>query len=181
MVTKALRSELMSAMAGASHTEPLAHEVTQLFDENRRPLLRYLLSIGLTVQDGEEVVQEVFLALFQHLRSGKPRHNLRGWLFRVGHNQALKVRERRAFETFAEVEDRADGAKDPEQMVVAQEQSRRLDSVISALDPLDRACLALRAEGFRYREIAEIEGISLGSVAGSIERSVGKLARAIAR
>ena len=79
------------------------------------------------------------------------------------------------------MEDRADGSPDPEQRVVAEEQRRRIGNVISALDPLDRACLALKAEGFRYREIAEIEGISLGSVAGSIERSVGKLARAMAR
>jgi RNA polymerase sigma-70 factor (ECF subfamily) len=42
----------------------------------------------------------------------------------------------------------------------------------------DRACLALRAEGFRYREIADILGISLGSVAASMANVARKVGRA---
>ena len=165
----------------ASQPSALELEVTGLFDEYRRPLLRYLLSMGLTVQDGEEVVQEVFLALFQHLRDGKPRHNLRGWIFQVGHNQGLKVRRNRSTDALELLEDRADLAPDPEQQATAGERERRIAGVIAALSDQDRACLSLKAEGFRYREIAEIAGISLGSVAGSIERSLGKLTRVMER
>ena len=78
----------------ARHAVALEEEVTGLFEQLRNPLFRYLLSLGLSAQDGEEMIQEVFLALFQHLKNGKPRDNLRGWIFRVGHNQALKVRQR---------------------------------------------------------------------------------------
>jgi hypothetical protein len=39
----------------------------------------------------------------------------------------------------------------------------------------------LRAEGLRYREIAEVLGISLGAVANSLERSITRLARAYQR
>src|SRR5579862_633953 len=67
-------------------------EVIQLFDEYRSRLLRYVLSIGLTAAHGEEIVQEVFLALFRHLRLGRPKDNLRGWIFRVAHDLALKTR-----------------------------------------------------------------------------------------
>src|SRR5262245_26148040 len=70
----------------------LEQEVVGLFDEFRGPLLRYLLSLGLPVHDGEEIIQETFLALFRHLRAGKDRRNLRGWLFRVAHNLGLKRR-----------------------------------------------------------------------------------------
>ena len=49
---------------------PLEEEVVALFDQMQDRLLRYLLSIGLSVPDGEEIVQEVFLALFQHLQKG---------------------------------------------------------------------------------------------------------------
>ena len=78
----------------AEKTSALEGEVVALFDEYRAPLLRYALSFGLTAADGEEVVQEVFLSLFRHLRDGKSRSNLRGWLFRVSHNMALKRRQR---------------------------------------------------------------------------------------
>lgn len=70
----------------------LEEEVVALFDALREPLLRYLAGLGLPVADGEEIVQEVFLSLFQHLRRGGGRANLRGWVFRVGHNLGLKRR-----------------------------------------------------------------------------------------
>jgi Sigma-70 region 2 len=52
-------------------------EVINLFDQYRNPLLRYVLSFGLSVYDAEEVTQGVFLALFRHLQRGKSRRNLR--------------------------------------------------------------------------------------------------------
>jgi RNA polymerase sigma-70 factor (ECF subfamily) len=39
----------------------------------------------------------------------------------------------------------------------------------------------LRAEGLKYREIAALVGISLGSVANSVSRSLARLARAAGR
>jgi RNA polymerase sigma-70 factor (ECF subfamily) len=78
-------------------------EVIELFDRLRDRLFRYLLGFSLTVPDAEDIIQETFLALFQHLQCGKPRHNLRGWLFRVAHNLALKQqRSRRTSESISE-------------------------------------------------------------------------------
>src|SRR5437016_2377500 len=78
--------------AAERRRSPLESEVTGLFEQLRQPLFRYLLSIGLAVQDCEEVIQEIFLALFRHLQKGKSRENLRGWVFRVGHNLGLRRR-----------------------------------------------------------------------------------------
>src|SRR5215210_887934 len=69
-------------------------EVLSLFDDCAGGLRRYLGSFGLGEEATEDVVQEVFLALFRHLLLGRPRTNLRGWLFQVGHNLALKQRQR---------------------------------------------------------------------------------------
>jgi RNA polymerase sigma-70 factor (ECF subfamily) len=155
----------------------LEEEVTDLFELLRDPLFRYLLSFGLSVQDGEEIIQEVFLALFQHLRNGKPRANLRGWVFRVGHNLALKVRQRSGAPSTQAGSRVVDGSPDPEQQALYNQRQQRMSAVIRALPRQDRACLALRAEGIRYREIAEILGVSLGTVALSLERSLTKLGR----
>src|ERR1700691_3320681 len=93
-----------AASEAGKRRERLEADVVALFDELREPLLRYLVSFGLALPDGEEVLQEVFLALFQHLQRGKSRENLRGWLFRVAHNLALKwrYRSRRDWEARAE-------------------------------------------------------------------------------
>jgi RNA polymerase sigma-70 factor, ECF subfamily len=150
-------------------------ELTALFDLHREGLRRFLLSLGLAPQDAEEVVQETFLALLEHLRADRPRDNLRAWIFQVGHNRALKLRAgqwRWSPELSGEW---ADGRWNAEEQLVFEEQQRQLQAVFAALAPRDRACLSLRAEGFRYREIASILGISLGSVAQAMERGFARL------
>src|SRR5689334_1701718 len=98
---------------------PHAEETIELFERHRRGLLRYLLSFGLAIADGEEIVQEVFLALFEHLRRGKPRANLDGWVFRVAHNLALKRRARMRKETPVDGGERVDAGLDPEEQMAA--------------------------------------------------------------
>src|ERR1700730_10055556 len=61
-------------------------EATALFHELRKPLLRYLVCLGLSADDAQDVVQDAFLSLHQHLESGGGEENIRRWLFRVAHN-----------------------------------------------------------------------------------------------
>jgi RNA polymerase sigma-70 factor, ECF subfamily len=160
-------------------------EVVALFDEFRNPLLRYLLALGLSALDGEEIIQETFLFLFQHLQKDKPRHNLPGWIFRVARNLALKqraVNQRRMLRT-VEFDDCAldqhlDQEESPEQQIQSRQKQQRLLAVVGALPEKDQSCLYLRASGLRYREISHALGISLGSVAASLARSLQKLERA---
>jgi RNA polymerase sigma-70 factor, ECF subfamily len=184
MSSHAADSTALSALRtdSAKRRERLAEEVTALFDQFRSPLLRYLSSFGLTLPDCEEVLQEVFLALFQHLDRGKPRDNIRGWLFRVAHNLALRSRNRakRDSETWVEAgaEDLAvDPGPNPEDHLASTQIRRHLMAVVEAMPEQDRRCLYLRAEGLRYREIAGILDISLGGVSFSLTRSLGRLAR----
>jgi RNA polymerase sigma-70 factor (ECF subfamily) len=160
-------------------------EVIQLFDELRSRLLRYLLAFGLPAQDGEEVIQEVFLALFQHLQRGRSRQNLRGWIFRVAHNLGLKRRlasRREAVSVVAPeqalTEIRPDPAENPEEQLLSSQRRKRLQAVLRALPEQDQWCISLRAEGLRYREIAEVLDMSLASVSASLGRSLARLSRA---
>lgn len=156
-------------------------EVTRLFDESRTSILRYVLSFGLSVEDGEEITQEVFLALFQHLRVGKSRQNLRGWLFSVAHNLALKRRHvnQRSRDDIdsgrRDAESQFDPGLNPEEQVLSAQRQVRLQAVLAALPEQDQCCLRLRAEGLRYREISRVLGISLGAVSLSLTRSLQRL------
>ncbi len=152
-----------------------------LFDELRGRLLRYAMSFGISLHDGEDVLQEVFLALFRHLQADKSRENIPGWAFRTTHNLALKRRaklhaEYRVAQVDEEgVPDVCDEAPGPEDRLLFRERQLRLRAVMSALPETDQMCLRLRAEGLRYREIAATLGISLGSVAASLAKSFAKL------
>jgi RNA polymerase sigma-70 factor, ECF subfamily len=177
---------LSSAVRLPAKASRIEEEVMELFDEFRRPLLRYSLSIGLSTHDAEEVIQEVFLALFKHLHLGRSRKNLRGWLFRVAHNLALKQRlanqtslQRTAGERAAE--EHADPAPGPEEQLSAAQRRNRLQAVVQALPENAQHCLRLRAEGLRYREIAAVLGMSLGAVSISLTQSLARLVRADGR
>ena len=175
-----------SAAAPSRDRSALVEEVTALFDQFRAPLLRYLSGFRLGHADAEEVIQEVFLSLYQHLDRGKPRENLPGWIFRVAHNQALRQRMRSrqgggATMTGGSENLAADPALDPENSLIRKQTQRRLLAVVDALPELDRRCIFLRAEGLRYREIARILDISLGAVALSLARSLAKVARCAER
>lgn len=167
-------------------SSPLEEEVVCLFEQLRNRLLRYLLSLGLSAHDGEEIIQEVFLLLFQHLQSGKPRQNLRGWVFRVAHNLALKQRSRQSLQSMTEsgeslAEWHSDPSPNPEEQLASSQRQERLLAVLRALPEQDQYCLYLRAEGLRYRDIAEVLGMSLGAVAISLGRSLARLGRADGR
>jgi RNA polymerase sigma-70 factor (ECF subfamily) len=184
-------SILEFALPGANVREsPVApsdveKEVIELFDQLRSPLLRYVFSFGLATADGEEIIQEAFLALFQHLRQRRSRQNLRGWLFRVAHNLALKKLSREGRDVFdpsaTDAEVHRDPALNPEEHAAFSQRQSRLQAVLNALPAQDQHCLRLRAEGLRYREIAEVLGISLGSISASLARSLARLARADGR
>lgn len=171
---------LLQRLASAKESASLEEEILSLYDLFQARLFRYAVSLGLKAQDAEDVIQEVFLALFRHLQAGRSRANLQGWVFRVTHNLSLKRRIRYRREDLAE-----GGGHDlvlpsfitPEEELLFSERQLRLRRTFHALPEADRLCLQLRAEGLKYREIADVLGISLGSVANSLGRSMSRLMR----
>jgi len=176
---------LISWRVGAD-TEPSCEataEAASLFQTHRQPLLRYLRSIGLPAQECDEIVQEVFFSLFLHLKAGKPRQNLAGWIFRVAHNLGLKIRSQISSDRLvvldkALTEHHPDPQRNGEQRMMDIERYRRLRSVVAALAEQERQCLFLRAEGLRYREIAGVLDLSIGTVSSLLTRALDKLKRA---
>lgn len=181
-----LSIRLPGAVAAGGEQSLRPHEIERLviemFDESRNALLRYVSSLGVPLSDGEEIIQEVFLALFRHLQLGRPRDNLRGWIFRVAHNLALKqclanqkLKLRRELDN--RVFEQRDPGLTPEENVAGNQRQERLRAVVDAMPELERRCLYLRAEGLRYREIGRILGMSLGAVSIALTRAFGRLMR----
>ena len=144
-------------------------------------MYHYLLRLGLSPSQAQEGVQEVFLRLHSALVRGESIHNPRAWVFRVAHN--LAVTEHRAGDRWmaldpeleAALTDRGPG---PEARVLQRERSARVSEALAELSPQQRRCLYLRAEGLRYREIAEVIGVGVSTVSEFLTRAVARLRRA---
>jgi len=154
-------------------------EVTALYRELQKPLLRYLVCLGLSSDEAQDVVQDSFVSLQHHLAAGGTQDNIRGWLFRVAHNQARNRQtsyHRRFGEPLASQMDFVASGATPENAVLEKEKFRRLRAAIGLLAESERECLLLRAEGLRYREIGDVLGLATSTVADTVERAIKKLA-----
>ena len=125
---------LPASLAGYGDSSALVQgEVLRLFDECAPRLRRYVRAFGLSAEATEDVVQEVFLQLFRHLQLGRSRANLRGWVFQVGHNLALKQRAKTTRRQKTEspwdaalFELLIDPGANPEQQLAEERRTRRL-------------------------------------------------------
>jgi len=155
-------------------------EVEQIYRESRGSVCAYLLYLGVSADKAQEVTQEVFLRLYQTMRKGTPIENLRGWAFRVAHNLGLKVRSKeRSFRAVDADWDRfAHPSNSPESELLDKERNQRVAAAMEELSPQQRNCLYLRSEGLRYREIAEVMGISSSTVNEFLRRAIARLAKA---
>ncbi len=166
----------------ASGPGKLEEVVVRLFDEHRERVYRYLLNLAICPEEAEEITQETFLRLYQHLRKKGREDNLRGWIFRVAHNLAITQRQQRrhlVLPSPSEWED-FDGSKvaaapNPEELLLLKEKMIRVHLTMDSLSTQQRECLSLRVEGLRYREIADILGVTVSTVAESLRRAVVKL------
>lgn len=159
--------------------------VTQAYEQNRDAIYRYLIALGTKPSVAQDLTQELFLKLYATIGKGKQIQNVRAWMFTVASNLALnhlRAENYRPSITGEDVgrwlESQAQPGADPEKALLERERSAALQEAISALSPQQRVCLHLRAEGFRYREIAKILGVTVPTVAEFIRRAISKLKRA---
>lgn len=158
--------------------------IIELYDNLRPSLHAYLGTLGVSSDQAEDVIQETFLRLVRVRFEPSTQDNLRAWLFRVAHNLSMDVHrfERRWShnnnnhdQCHTVIRHRADPAPTPEQQVILDERKRRVESAFAQLTPKQRRCVLLRAEGFRYREIATTLGVSVQRVGELMQRSINLL------
>lgn len=161
----------------------LEQRVVEMYDSLRLPVVRYLICLGLRQEDADEIVQETFLRVYKHLRGNGADPNMRGWVFRVAHNLAINhCKKQRGYAPVADMDAceeafcLADPSPSAEEVVLRKERMRRVVTAMQSLSSQEMQCVHLRAEGFRYREIAKIMGIGLSTVSDSLQRALGKLA-----
>lgn len=154
-------------------------------DELYEPLCRYLYLISTDAELSLELAQEAFLKLHRELLNGASIVSAKAWLFRVSYN--LFVDRARGTRDQASLTDDSVARQveahyqrrtpNPEELLLEQERLRRLNGALQILPSVQRHCLQLRREGFRYREIAAILSIGETTVVDHVRRAIERLAR----
>ena len=134
-----------------------------------------------------DVVQEAFFSAYRNLATFRGGI-VRSWLSRIAVNAAMdlqRARKRRPVQPYPELEDDswqppAGEDADPERQVVTAERVNALNAALAAIGDDQRAAIVLfDVEGFDYAEIAEMTGVSLGTVKSRIHRGRVALRRSL--
>jgi RNA polymerase sigma-70 factor (ECF subfamily) len=129
-----------------------------------------------------DAVQEAFFSAYRNLRSFRGG-SVRSWLSRIAINAAMdqqRLKKRRPSQPYPELEDDtwqppAGPEADPERIALHGERGRVLAAALASITPDQRhAIVMFDVEGYDYAEIAELTGVSLGTVKSRIHR--GRLA-----
>lgn len=146
----------------------------------------YLFALTVRVVNDREAaadaVQEAFFSAYRNLQRFHGV-SFRSWITRIALNAAtdvLRVRKRRPADPYPEWEDDswqppADEAEGPERAAILRSRDRALAEALAQITPDQRAAILLYdIEGYDYQEIADMQGVSLGTVKSRIHR--GRLA-----
>jgi RNA polymerase sigma-70 factor (ECF subfamily) len=130
-----------------------------------------------------DLLQEIHVALWRSLARFNGRCSVRTWVYRVAHNVATSyvIRPKThapifvAPEEIESIPDRIDG----EQQLDRRRALDRLYELIRQLPPIDRQVMLLYLEEVDAATIAEITGLTAGSVATRIHRIKQTLMRRV--
>jgi RNA polymerase sigma-70 factor (ECF subfamily) len=129
-----------------------------------------------------DAVQEAFFSAYRNL-AGFRGGSVKSWLNRICVNAAMdaqRARKRRPVQPYPEFEDESwqpptGDEADPERLVLTAERTHVLIAALARIGDDQRAAIVLfDVHGYDYAEIAEMTGVSLGTVKSRIHR--GRLA-----
>jgi RNA polymerase sigma-70 factor (ECF subfamily) len=121
-----------------------------------------------------DLLQEIHIALWRSLASFEGRCSMRTWVYRVAHNVATThvLRPKVNLPVFVTLDD-VDARPVPidgEALLDRQRSLERVHALIRQLRPVDRQVMLLYLEDLDAASIAEITGLSAGSVATRVHR-----------
>ncbi len=154
-----------------------------------QPIYALLVRTILDRSEAADLTQEVFVKVFRGVGSFHGESSLRTWIYRIALREASNQRRwwmrHKVHEVPIDVEIAGDDsgapvmmrdllrdeAESPYDMAVHAENRARVEEALSRVSEPFRTTLILRdLEGFAYEEIAEIQGVNLGTVKSRLVR-----------
>lgn len=148
----------------------------------------YYAALGLvgTPQDAEDLSQEAFARAFRARARLDPERPFYPWLYQIlrrlcfNFTRDTSARRRKLEKAGGWLVDEArsqTSAEDPERAHARAELRDQLETAIERLSPAQREVFVLKEfQGFKYREIAELLGVPIGTVMSRLYAARQKLA-----
>ena len=168
----------------------------ELFNRHYAPANRFIFQLApeLTREDADEICQETFLAVIQHLRNFQCGCQLQTWIFRIATNKARDFREKRqaakrgggTLPLSLQEEDPETGlTRDPPSasptavtQLISHEQQTALRAALDRLGDPCREIIELRYFGdLSYEEISAELRLNVKTVSSRLSKCLDRLER----
>ncbi|MFT3932574.1 MAG: RNA polymerase sigma-70 factor [Chitinophagaceae bacterium] len=166
----------------ARNEDPVAYK--ELFISFYNPLLRFAITLVKSKEQAEEVVSDVFINIWEKRKRIASISNFKVYLFIAVKNTALNYLSKQNKNLTDNVDEAGIELKsiyfDPEQLMVTAEMVARIKSAIDSLPPKCKLIFKLiKEDELKYRDVAEILGISVKTVESQIAIALKKIGTAI--
>lgn len=156
----------------------------ELLRRFQQPVYALALRLLNDPSDAADAVQEVFLKVFRNVGAFRGQSSLKTWVYRIAVNEAhnsrrwfLRHRRREADADMGPEETRdwtetiPDGRRSPFDVALDHERHRMIEAALERMNPIFREAVVLRdIADMRYEEIAEVLGVTMGTVKSRILR-----------
>jgi RNA polymerase sigma-70 factor (ECF subfamily) len=149
------------------------HAYRQLYELLFRSLHRFSFAIVKSAEAAEELVSDAFLKIWEIRGRLMEVENLKVYLFVITKHLSLNYlssRNRQPLIPLAEVEvDALIDCRGPEELCISADLLAKIQEAIRCLPPQCRLIFQLvKEDGFRYKEVAEVLGISILTVRNQV-------------
>lgn len=163
----------------------------ELLGRFQRPVFSIIYRMIRDREQAEDLAQETFVRVFNHIDRYDPRYKFSSWIFKIATNLTIDHIRRKELDTVSIDGSRnavtaeqieatsitiASPDENPEELLEAKQLGEEIESAIGRLRPEYRAAILLRhVDGREYQEIAEILSLPLGTVKTYIHRGRNEL------
>jgi RNA polymerase sigma-70 factor (ECF subfamily) len=170
--------------------------IRQIYRRHGRGIFNYALRLIGDYQWAEEILQETFLRAYARSETFKEGARVSTWLYRIAMNLcydhlrsprnrpkvSLSARPAGSEDQTSLVDRMETGEPGPGERVEALEVGAIVRAAVSELPDKERNVLILRHyEGLKFREIAEVTGLTTRTVQNCLRRAREKLSRSLIR
>ncbi|MBA9072038.1 RNA polymerase sigma-70 factor (ECF subfamily) [Flavobacterium gossypii] len=150
-----------------------------LLSTYQKPLYNHIRNIVLNHDDANDVLQNTFVKVFQHLANFKGESKLFSWLYRIATNEAitfLNAKAKRNGMTSENFQQKQIESLKADSYFEGDEIQLKLQKAIAILPEKQQLVFKMRYfEELKYEELSEILGTSVGALKASYHHAVKKI------
>lgn len=156
----------------------------EFFDQYQLSLLKLCIGFFHNEEDAKDIVQDVFIEVFQSIGQFRGDALLSTWLFRIAVNKSMnqirKNKNRRILSSFnsvlpfnkKDITDITDESEISDRHIESKEQAKIIRKAIDLLPGNQRIAFILsKYQDLSYKDISEVMNISLSAVESLIHRA----------